>query len=174
MKHRSEQNFLKDINENINIIFKISNMYCTNNTDIEDLKQEMLFHLWKSYGSFQGKSKFSTWMYRVCLNTAMTFLKKSKSSRYEPLEKNTELEVEKSSLTFPAESDKTVLLNRAIKKLTDINKAILLLYFEEVSYEDIAQIIGFSKSNISVRLVRIKKELEKELVKYKKEYYGYE
>lgn len=172
MEQQREQQFLEDINDNMGIIHKISSMYSWSQADKEDLKQEMLFHLWKSYDAFQGKSKFSTWMYRVCLNTALTFYRKSRNSLLESLdgyENHLRGEV---AATSSHEQDKIVLLNQAVKKLSSINKAIILLYFEELSYEEIAQITGLSKKNISVRLVRIKKEIEKELIKFKNIYYG--
>lgn len=171
MKQQTEERFLKDINDNMGIIHKISGIYASGEADREDLKQEMLFHLWKSYAAYQGKAKFSTWMYQVCLNTGITFFKKRKNT---PVELVGEYDRNVLSSSAPSVLDKTALLHQALKKLSSINRAIILLYFEELSYREIAEITGLTKANISVRLVRIKKELEKELMKYKNVYYGSE
>ncbi len=81
MLAQQEKEFVSRINENLGIAHKISNIYVENTADREDLFQEMMFQLWRGYGSFDGRSKFSTWMYRVCLNTALTFKRKNKNRR---------------------------------------------------------------------------------------------
>ena len=127
----------------------------------------MMYQLWKSYPSFGSLSKFSTWMYRVCLNTALTYTRKNDRRRQEPLTP--------AHLHIPQEPPSNMdeasrLLTQAITALSPLNKAIVLLYLEDMSYEDIAQITGLSKSNVSVRLVRIKKELEINIKKLSNQY----
>lgn len=162
MKEQLEKKFIDDINENLGIVHKVANIYFKNSEERDDVVQEMLYHLWKGYPGFKGNSKFSTWMYRVCLNTVVTYLSKSKRNNHVPLA-HQQLQVGDETVSEPNEA--LVLLNKAIENLSKINKGIILLYLEELSYEEIAQITGLSKSNVSVRLVRIKKELEKELTK---------
>ncbi len=162
MKEQLEKKFIDDINEHLGIVHKVANIYFMNSEEWEDIIQEMLYHLWKGYPSFRGNSKFSTWMYRVCLNTAITYLSKSKRNNHVPLS-HQHIQVVDETVSAPNET--LALLNKAIENLSQINKGIILLYLEELSYEEIAQITGLSKSNVSVRLVRIKKELEKELKK---------
>ena len=160
MKELLEQKFIDDINKNLGIVHKVANIYFVNSEEREDVIQEMLYHLWKGYPGFRGNSKFSTWMYKVCLNTAITYLNKSKRNKHLPLSyKHLQIGDEGNS----ALGDTMLLLHKAIGDLSKINKAIILLYLEEFSYDEIARITGFSKSNISVRLVRIKKKLEEEL-----------
>ena len=162
MKERLEKKFIDDINKNIGIVHKVANIYFMNSKEREDVIQEMLYHLWKGYSSFKGNSKFSTWMYRVCLNTAITYLSKSKRNNHVPLSHQ---HIQIGDDNIPETNETLALVNKAIENLSQINKGIILLYLEELSYEEIAQITGLSKSNISVRLVRIKKELEKKLKK---------
>jgi RNA polymerase sigma factor (sigma-70 family) len=148
--------FVQLVNENIGIAHKISRVYFEDHDDRKDLLQEMMFQLWRSYGEFAGRSKFSTWMYRVCLNTALTFRKKRKlqTQSIDQLD----LDVADQSEN-EREHDVNDLL-KAISTLSPINKAIILLYLDEMSYEEIAEVMGLTKSNVSVRLFRIKKELE--------------
>ncbi len=162
MKEQLEKEFIDDINENLGIVHKVANIYFMNSEEREDVIQEMLCHLWKGYPSFRGHSKFSTWMYWVCLNTAITYLSKSKRNKHVPLS-HQHIQVGDEIGSEPNET--LALLNKAIENLSQINKGIILLYLEDLSYEEIAHITGLSKSNVSVRLVRIKKELEKELKK---------
>lgn len=157
-----ETRFIEAVNLHIGIIHKVSSIYFMGSVEREDVKQEMLYQLWKAYPGFQGNAKISTWMYRVCLNTALTYLKKSKKNRHEAIADH-HLQISVDSDGQPDESIQ--LLYKAIENLTGINKAIILLYLEDLSYEEIAQITGLTKSNVSVRLVRTKRELEKELRK---------
>ncbi len=164
MEELLEKKFIDDINRNIGIVHKVANIYFMDSKERDDVIQEMLYHLWKGYPGFKGNSKFSTWMYRVCLNTSITYLSKSKPNNYVPLShQHTQIGDE----NIPEPNETLALLNKAIEKLSQINKGIILLYLEELNYEEIAQITGLSKSNVSVRLVRIKRELEKELKKNK-------
>jgi RNA polymerase sigma factor (sigma-70 family) len=154
-----EKEFVSRINENIGIAHKVANVYVDDVNDREDIFQEMMFQLWKGYGSFDGRSKFSTWMYRVCLNTALTFRRKSKNRKTEPL-----LPIhDAASQPDKDKEEKISYLYKAIGTLSAVNKAIILLYLEDLSYDEIASITGLSKANVGVRLVRIKKGLEEKI-----------
>jgi RNA polymerase sigma factor (sigma-70 family) len=157
-----EEAFIQQINHNLGIVHSVCGIYFTDEDEKSDLIQEMLYQLWKSYPGFDGRSKFSTWMYRVCLNTALTYLRKERKTKNEPLSQNHNEIAEN-----PPENKEEMLqeLYKAISTLSSLNKAIVLLYLEDLSYEDISQITGLSKNNVSVRLVRIKKELEAKLKK---------
>ena len=165
MEKPIDHKFINEINQNTGIAHKVCNIYFIDSHDREDVFQEMMYQLWRAYPGFQRNSKFSTWMYRVCLNTALTYLKRNKKNRYEALSiKHHQIAEEKDI----RQNEDMLLLYKAIDGLTPINKATILLYLENLSYEEIAQITGLSKSNVSVRIVRIKKELEKELTKINK------
>lgn len=157
--------FIDDVNQNIGIIHSICNTFVQyNSAEQKDLFQEIMYQLWKSYPSFNGNSKFSTWMYRVAFNTAITHSKKSGRTPEK-------VELNENHHTVPAadssiDGEKEVaLLYSAIQTLKDIDKAIILLYLNENSYKEIADVTGLTKTNISVRLVRIKRELKTKLEK---------
>lgn len=158
MEAQLEDRFIEQVNQHIGIAHKVCNVYFSNNVDREDVMQEMLYQLWRSYPAFRGESKFSTWMCRVCLNTALTYFKKSKKSQNEALDL-THQNIPDPSANQPSED--TVILYALIERLSPLNKSIVLLYLEGYQYEEIASITGLSQSNVSVRLVRIKQELKK-------------
>jgi len=156
----TEDKFVEDINRNIGIIHKICNVYFNSQHDRQDASQEILYQLWKSYHSFKGESEFSTWMYKVALNTAITYAKKSdREPRKEMVPHNVITEINEQHHI----NEKLRLLYAAINELSEIDKAITLLFLEEKSYDEIANITGLTKTNVSVRLVRIKKSLKEKL-----------
>jgi len=152
--------FLKRIDENIGIIHKVCNVYCNNLEERKDLQQEISLQLWKAFPAFKEASKFSTWMYRIALNTAITNIRKSKRSPIlEAVSEQKEVLVEKEDL--PNLDEEINRLYKAIGKLNDIEKGIILLYLEKKSYDEIGEIVGLSEKNISVKIVRIKAKLKK-------------
>lgn len=156
------QIFLDEINKSIGIIHKVANIYFSNPEDREDARQEILYQLWKSYPAFKGGAKFSTWMYKVALNTAITYVKKSnKILGKKMLPENYSLIAETNEQA--AINEKLNLLYAAINTLSGIDKAITLLYLEDKTYDEIAAITGLTKSNVSVRLVRIRLALKEKL-----------
>ena len=147
--------FINLLNENMGIAHKVSRIYFDDVASQEEVRQEMIYQLWKSFASFNGRSKFSTWMYSVCLNTALTHFRKAKKMRSESLTSK--------HLNLPEQTDTGEDLNQlytAIGQLNALNKAIILLYLDDQSYDEIASITGLTRSNVSIRLVRIRKELE--------------
>ena len=149
--------FLTAVNGNLGIAHKVARIYFDDVAAREDIIQEMMYHLWRSFGCFDNRSKFSTWMYRVCLNTALTHFAKSKRLRIERLEPRHQ---NIPDVPLSREENLDSLLD-AIRKLSKLNRAIVLLYLEDMSYEEIAAVMGLSRANVSVRLFRIRKELEK-------------
>jgi RNA polymerase sigma factor (sigma-70 family) len=157
-----EDKFLEDVNANIGIVHRICNSYYLDPDERDDLFQDILYQLWKSYPSFNGDSKFSTWMYRVALNTAISgYRKQKKLFKKEPLTGKV-LEVPSSNEQQILDEQMT-LLYKAINGLSPVDKAIVLLFLDECSYDQIASVVGISKNNLSVKLVRIKKKLEERL-----------
>ncbi|GAB3507874.1 sigma-70 family RNA polymerase sigma factor [Spirosoma knui] len=160
MATSSEKIFLEHLNRHIGIAYKISQAYQPDADERADLLQEMIYQLWRSYPSFTGQSKFSTWMYRVCLNTALADRRTARKRQHEPLA------VRHEQVPDPPPDDQQEAIQwlfDAIATLSPLNKAIMLLYLDDLSYEEIASITGLSKVNVSVRLVRTKKELESRL-----------
>lgn len=156
-----EEKFLEELNANLGIIHRICRVYATDRDEREDLFQEIVFQLWKSFPGFEGNSKFSTWMYRIGLNTAVGGLRKQyKTIKKEPLTEST-------LTSFVEERDHVTeqleLLYEAISELSPVEKAITMLHLDGNDYEQIASIVGITANNVSVRLVRIRKKLEIQL-----------
>ena len=152
----TEREFEKRIKEHQGLIHKICRIYAYTRTDQEDLFQEIVIHLWKSYPKFRGQSMFSTWLYRVGINTAITGLRKQKNfiKSYEPEMLPTQLAEEKN-----ADHEQSAQLYRAIEQLNEIEKAIVMLYMEDRSYEEMEDVLGISQGNLRVKMTRIKDKL---------------
>jgi RNA polymerase sigma-70 factor (ECF subfamily) len=154
-----EKEFIELINKHQGILHKICNIYFYRNPNKEDYYQEILIRLWKSYPSFRNQSAFSTWLYRVAINTAIDLVRKQNlQPRYTNLSK-IEYNIPEHELYI--ESDKKDILYQAINHLSDVEKAIIILYLEDYSYKEIAEIIGISESNTGVKINRIKSQLIK-------------
>ncbi|MBK7711168.1 MAG: RNA polymerase sigma factor [Bacteroidales bacterium] len=141
------------------ILHKICNIYFLRDPYKEDYYQEILIRLWKSYPGFKNQSAFSTWLYRVALNTAIDIIRKQSL-----LPKHTELSKTEYSIAdynHNIESDNKDRLYMAINQLADIEKAIMILYLEDFSYCEIAEITGISESYTGVKINRIKSQLIK-------------
>lgn len=156
MTDRAEQSdFLAKVQEHRNIIRKVGWLYGRNNADREDLEQDILLQLWRSRESFDGRSAFSTWVYRVSLNTAITFRRRQRPSV--PLDQEPQTPARQAA---EAEfTDELRQLHGAIAQLGAIEKALILLWLDERSYAEIADTLGISTKNVSVRLVRIRAKL---------------
>lgn len=149
--------FETQINEHRRILYKICNVYCPNPDDREDLAQEILAQLWHSYESFDGRCLFSTWMYRVALNTAITF------TRREFTRKRYVISVEEKLLaSVPArekDSAELRMLYDLIDGLDPLNKAMVLLYLDGNSYQEISDVLGITSTNVATKLNRLKENL---------------
>lgn len=152
-----EKEFIDKIDSHQGILHKICFVYASNSADKEDLYQEIILQLWKSFESYKGNAKFSTWMYRVALNTAITQTKTMKIFTESSDAESNIFDLEKSL----EHSEEILTLYQAISQLKKLEKAIVLLWLEEKSYEEIAETIGISVKNVSVKLVRIKNKLQK-------------
>lgn len=153
-----EKEFLDIVRNNQGIIHKVCNIYCDNEQDRNDLVQEILAQLWKSFPSFRNESKFTTWMYRVALNTAITTFKRN-------LRQPEKSSLSPQALQIADESsgeveDNIRLLRTAVSRLTGIEKSIILLFLEEKSYEDIAEITGITQNYVRVKMNRIRNKLK--------------
>ena len=160
MSTNPEEQFIKEVTESQGIIHKVCGIYCDDEEHRKDLFQEILIQLWKSYSSFKGNSKFSTWMYRVSLNVALQHLRKSKRNPKEVVLQSSFDNIPEtfSNDTYEEETD---LLRTAISHLNEIEKAIIMLHLEEKSNEEIAQIIGITQNYVRVKMNRIKVKLKK-------------
>lgn len=139
------------------IIIKICRAYTNSEEDFEDYYQEVCLQIWKSRNNFNEQSEWSTWIYRLSLNVCLTLLKKSKHSEQLKAEFPQQ---DESEVIHLFENESINQLYSAIKKLSEIDRAVILLYLEEKSYQEIADIIGTSSNNIGVRINRIKERLK--------------
>lgn len=142
------------------MLLKVCNMYCNTAFDREDLFQEIVIQLWKSFPGFRGEAKFSTWLYRIALNTAISDLRRQKKNITftEPEKLPTDIE----DIQYQQHREEQLQqLHTAIAQLTDIEKAIVMLYLEDKSYEEMEEILGMSQNNLRVKMNRIKEKLRK-------------
>ena len=157
-----EQEFLNRIENHKGILYKVSKMYMDNPDDQQDLFQEIICQLWKSYDSFRNESQFSTWMYRVAVNTAIVFLRKEKRKvdKYEIASENIK-DDEGDSHIKESQLDH---FYKAVQKLEKIDKAIIFYQLEGFSHKEIGENLGISEGNARVKLNRAKEKL-KEIIK---------
>jgi RNA polymerase sigma-70 factor, ECF subfamily len=161
--NNKEARFLQLIDENKGILYKIGKIYQDDPEDRDDLLQEMILQLWLAFDSYRGESKFSSWMYRVALNTAIVFFKKQKRRPdNEPLNENFERAEDES--TGAEKEEQLVIFYKAVQQLEKVEKALIFLYMEDQPHAEIAANLGISEGNVRVRLNRIKNKL-KEIIK---------
>lgn len=152
----TEKEFIELIEQHSRLIYKVCFMYASDRDELNDLYQEVLINLWRSHDVFRGESKYSTWIYRIGLNTCVSYIRqKSRKPSLVPLT------VDLESIT----EDETHVeqlreLYRLINQLSKIEKAIVLLYLEEKSYDEISEIVGITRGNVGVKLNRIKTKLK--------------
>ena len=145
--------FVTVIESHKGILYKIANLYCKKAEDRKDLVQEITFQLWKSFDNYDDQYKYSTWIYKISLNVAISFYRKNK---------NVPLALDESFLNVQdsgQEADKegrSQLLQGFIAELKTLEKALMLLYLEEKSHKEIAEIVGISPSNVATKISRIK------------------
>lgn len=150
-----EKDLIEILNNHRGLIFKVCNFYCRDEEDRKDLFQEIVLQTWKSLPSFRGDAALSTWMYRIALNTAITHLKKERRLQIRNVEFG---DWDVPDLGSP-DDELHKELYHAINGLDKLEKSLILLYLENRSYEEIAEILGMKKSNVGVRLNRIKSKL---------------
>ena len=141
------------------IIIKICRAYTDSQEDFEDYYQEVCLQVWRSKDNFRQESEWSTWLYKVSLNVCLTLLKKTKNARKHVTTDQVPAEVAEDSQAFADESINE--LYDAIRKLSEVDRAVILLYLEEKSQQEIAEIMGTNANNVGVRVKRIKERLKK-------------
>lgn len=154
-----ERIFLSHLEKHKGILHKVASTFMDTAEDREDLHQEIIIQLWKSYASFKGDSQFSTWMYRVAVNTAITFFKKEKRRSKTFAESSApELADEEYS---PDRDRQLEIFYKAVHELNQIEKALIFYFMEGLSHKETAQQLGISEGNVRVKLNRTKEKLQK-------------
>ena len=156
-----KEEFLEIVSDYQGILHKVNRVYFQNAVDREDNFQEILYQLWKSFPSLQNRGSIGSWIYAVSINTSLSRLKRE--SRIEYHDKPPESLDVTDTFEEISINESLRLLLKAIYKLNEIDKSIMLLYLEEKSYEEIAEILGISKSNVGVRINRTKDILKQHL-----------
>lgn len=158
MARAAPAGFTELVAEHQPIVYKICNSYCRNRSDREDLAQEIMVALWRSFGSYDPAQKFSTWMYRVALNVAISFYR-----RNERRERHLAASEAAEELAAPQpehEREEVLLLYAFIRKLDPLNRALMLLYLDGNSYTEIADVLGITATNVSTKLNRLKAHMK--------------
>ena len=156
---RQKDQFLDILEKNIGIIIKIARAYSKTLHDKEDLINDITLELWKSFGRFKGGSKISTWIYRIALNTSMNYKRKREKDRLFFLDDLKQIE-NLSWLIEQPDSSHSEILYQCIDELNQLNKAIILLYLDGNSHDEISDITGISKTNVGTRISRIKEQIK--------------
>lgn len=160
MQTELEKNFLLDFEANQNIAHKVCRIYTTNQDAHNDLFQEIAIQLWKNYSKFRGDAKFSTWMYRVALNTAISLYRKSTRTVKTQDISDVTFKIQSSEYDNTEELQLAALYN-AIRSMNDIDKALIFLYLEDKPYKEIAETLGITEVNARVKMNRAKDKLKK-------------
>ena len=153
-----ENDFLELISEQKRTIYKVCYVYAKDQDDLNDLFQEVVLNLWKGFPRYRGDSKLSTWVYRIAMNTCITFLRRS-STR--PSTIPITADVAGSLIEEEGKTGQLRELYRLINQLGKLERALILLWLEERSYQEMADILGISKGNVAVKLTRVKDKLKK-------------
>lgn len=160
MANSSEQSFVQQLQQNQNLIHKICRLYTNDEDSHKDLFQEITIQLWKAYPQFRGDSKFTTWAYRVGLNTAITLYRKKKRN-IDTIEFDSKLHRFSHEEYNYEEEEHIRLMYQAVHQLNDIEKALVFMYLEDKDYTEIAETLGISEVNARVKMNRIKGKLKK-------------
>lgn len=158
MNKELEHKFVTELESNQNIVHKVCSLYTNDRDSHNDLFQEITIQLWKAYPKFRGEAKFSTWMYRVALNTAITLYRKSKR-RVKTQDFDSVIYKIKTDEYDDTEEKQLKLIYDAVKQLGDIDKALVFLYLEDKDYSEIAATLGITEVNARVKMNRIKNKL---------------
>ncbi|MFP9116100.1 RNA polymerase sigma factor [Flavobacterium sp. RHBU_3] len=160
MSATAEKEFVKQLQENQNLIHKVCRLYTNDEDAHKDLFQEITIQLWKAYPQFRGDAKFTTWAYRVALNTAITLYRK-KGRTINTIEFDSTLHKVNQEEYNYEEEEHIKQLYQAVHQLNDIEKALVFMYLEDKDYTEIAETLGISEVNARVKMNRIKGKLKK-------------
>lgn len=162
MNVQLSEDFVTTLENNKGIIYKIANSYCKDLDDRQDLIQEITIQLWKSFDKYNGTAKFSTWMYRIALNTAISFYRKDNRRKGFNIPLSETVIQTVAETTHNEKEESLGLLEKFIKELNELDRALMILYLEEKSQNEIAEIVGITVSNVSTKIGRIKERLRQQ------------
>jgi RNA polymerase sigma factor (sigma-70 family) len=155
-----QEKFQIVVDQHKKILYKVCNSYCRNRDDRDDLAQEIIVQLWRSFSKFDERYRFSTWMYRIALNVAISFYRRENTrARYVISDEQHLLEAIDEAKNQPEEIS---LLYEFIEGLDPLNKALVLLYLDGNNYQEIAEVLGISETNVATKISRLKNKMKQE------------
>lgn len=160
----NKADFLQLIEQNKGIIYKVARSYGKNEEDREDLFQEIVIRLWRSFERYDDQYKLSTWMYRIALNVAISFYRKERrriASESPLTEDLTDIANDEGNIELESNIN---LLQQFINELNELEKALMILYLESKSYKEIAEILGISETNVATKISRVKTQLKQKFL----------
>ena len=158
-----QERFQALVDEHKKILYKVCHSYCRNRDDREDLAQEIIIHLWRAFGAFDERCRFSTWMYRIALNVAISFYRReSARTRLVVSDHERLLTAIDETENYSAEIQ---ALYQFIEGLDPLNKALVLLYLDGHSYGEIGDVLGISETNVATKISRLKRTMHHEFIK---------
>ncbi|MCU0381241.1 MAG: sigma-70 family RNA polymerase sigma factor [Chitinophagaceae bacterium] len=159
-QNHTEQEFLHQVDAHKGMIHKVCHVYCHNPGDRDDLFQEIVIQLWKAWPGFRGESRFSTWMYRIALNTAISGLRRNRHQTVylEPGLFSDSLRDESDTIE---KEEKLATLYAAIRRLSELERAMIMLYLEDKTYEEMEEILGVNQNSLRVKMNRAKEKLRR-------------
>jgi len=160
-----EEKFLEIIRQNKKLIYKVCNSYCKDTDDRKDLQQEIIIQLWKSFENYDDSYKLSTWLYRIALNTGISFYRKetTRNNVMESMKDNIIWMTDETMNEHEEELELNIkMLYTFIMAMNKLDKALMILYLDNNSYKEIAEILGITETNVATKISRIKQTLKKQ------------
>lgn len=159
-----QDRFVRLIDENRKILYKVAGTYAWNEADRQELVQEMALQLWRSFERYDERHRFSTWMYRIALNVAISFVRTEtrRAKNIVPAEDSIPSVLERAAAPEPAASDDLRLLDEFIRNLDELDRALVLLYLDGHRHDTIAEILGISETNVGTKIGRIKQRIRRD------------
>lgn len=163
---QQQERFLRLLDEHKKILYKVAGSYCSNPADRQDLVQEMVVQLWRSFDRYDDRLRFSTWMYRIALNVAISFVRsETRRVRHMVPAEESILEIAADG-TEPAEPDESLeLLQGFLERLDELDRALLLLYLDGNRHDAISEILGISETNVGTKIHRLKQRLRRDIAR---------
>ncbi|MFV0590131.1 MAG: RNA polymerase sigma factor [Draconibacterium sp.] len=158
--------FIGLVSTHRNLLFKVCNSYCADPELRRDLEQEILVQLWTTIGRYDGRVKISTWIYKIALNTAISFYRKSSKRIDKPGTNSSDIIIYSNPEYDSDLDDKIALLYKLIGQLSKMDKALMLLYLDNYKYTEISEVLGITESNVATKINRIKKRFKMQFNNY--------
>ena len=155
--------FIERLNRHRGILFKVAHAYCRDPASRDDLVQDMIVQLWRAYARFDERLRFSTWMYRIVVNVAISFYRRQARTRQSLVRAEARVLENLPAARETEVDDRLIALRESIDQLDELNRALMILYLDDNSYAEIAAILGISETNVATKVARIKERLRRDL-----------